>query len=90
MMPTIMPPEMDMSDAAMATDDEASKSKVNNERSAAPPRDWATLQGEMKRLGEEIAANPGDAGRYCERAKIAHELGDVAAVLDDVGAVRYD
>ena len=91
MMPTIMPPEMDMSDAAMATDgEEASKSKAN-ERSAAPPRDRATLQGEMKRLGEEIAANPGDAGRYYERAKVARELGDTAAALDDVGAaLRLD
>jgi tetratricopeptide (TPR) repeat protein len=81
--PAVMPP-MDMSNAVMATD-EGDAAKTDQARKLiAPPRDRAALEADFKRLTEELAANPGDAGRYFERAKTSQELGDAAAAFDDV------
>lgn len=81
--PTVMPP-MDMSDAVMASDEGDAAKTDQAKKLIAPPRDRATLEADHKRLTEELAANPGDAGHYFERAKTAQELGDTAAAFDDV------
>lgn len=81
--PAVMPP-MDMSDAVMASDEGDAAKTDQAKKLIAPPRDRATLEADRARLTAELAANPGDAGRYFERAKTSQELGDAAAAFDDV------
>jgi len=81
--PAVMPP-MDMSDAVMATDEADAAKTDQAKKLIAPPRDRAALEADFKRLTEELAANPGDAVRYFERAETSQELGDAAAAFDDV------